>query len=139
MGEEIAVSLGANKGALDQPLAIVVGRGDQMAQRFQLEPLAKHRGRLQSLLVGRWQAVDTCENEALDRRRDIAVAMLLYVAQQLFQEQRVALRALDAIERLLIDGVDEGTSQLDGIFSRQGGKIQRDKRAAHRCCFATPD
>ena len=98
-----------------------------MAQRFQLKALAKHRGGLQGLLVGRRQSIDARENEALDRRRDIAVAMLLHVAQQLFQEKRVALRTLDAVERRLIDGLDERTCQPDGIFFRQGGKIQRHK------------
>ena len=120
--EEIAVSLWTNERALDQPLAIVVGRLDQMAQGFQFKALAKHRGRLQGLLVGRWQSIDARENQALDRRRDIAVAMLLYVAQQLFQEKRVALRTLDAVERRLIDCLNERTCQPDGIFSFARGQ-----------------
>ena len=87
-----------------------------MTQGVEREALTQYRGGLKRLLVGQRQTVHARQHEALDRRRNVFVAMLLHVAQQLLEEQWIALGALDTAQGELAGHVEEGTCQFEGVF-----------------------
>ena len=97
MGEEVDAALRPHQMMRDQPAAIVARLLDQVPERRELETLADRRGRLERRLVRPQQPVHARQHQALDRGRHRLPRTLLGVAQQLLQEQRIALGAGDAV------------------------------------------
>ena len=97
---------------LDQAIEGIRSVVDQMAQDVGHDALPEDRGGLQGLFVGRRQAVDSREDDALDRARDGFFLARLGAAQKLFEEQGVALGAGDRVLGEAIGGVDELPREL---------------------------
>ncbi len=104
--------------------AIVIAAVDQVTQAVDVEALAKYRGRAQRQLVQPVQLVDTREHDALDRIRHGVDTALPGNQQQLFEKQRVALRALDAFHDELVAGVDEPLASRAASSARNGPRSQ---------------
>ena len=98
MGEqERPLALRADQGEFGDPLDVAIGLAKEVAQRFQVEALAEHGGGLERDPVVRVEPVEPRLDEALHRaRHGGSAALLLGVAEELLQEQRVAGRSLDA-------------------------------------------
>ena len=87
--------VGAHQIAAQEHARVVRRIVEQVTQHREIEALADDSGRLHRCLVGRRQPVEPAQHDALDRggnRRAVGAA-----AQELREEQRVALRALDAL------------------------------------------
>ena len=87
----------ANEIAADELGLVEITVLEEVAQRIEGEALADDRRRLQRGLVARGKAVEAREDDALDRAGNghaIGTA-----AQQLSEEERIALRTLDAAPR----------------------------------------
>ena len=92
--------------------------------------LADHRGRLQRELVARTQAVHARQHQALDGGWNAAAAALLGVAQQLLEEQRVALCPLDAFRGEATGGLDQAAGQRARFVGPQRPQVDGQERHA---------
>ncbi len=125
--------------AAEQRAGVVRRIAEQMPQQREVEALAHDGRRLHGGLVRRRQPVEPGEHDALDRagnRGAVGAA-----AQQLRQEQRVALRALDAAQRDVRVRAQERLRERQRVVRRKRRHVpalDRDveRRDTERIAFA---
>ena len=110
-----------------------------MPQQREIEALADHGRGLHRGLVRRGQAVEPREHDALDRAGDRGAVGA--AAQQLRQEQRVALRALDAAQRDVRVRAQERLREGQRVVRRERRQVASldrnvERRDAERIAFA---
>src|SRR5262249_47583227 len=130
MGKEKVVAVGSHEVVPDQFITGVVVPLHQVSHSIESKALTDDRGGLQCSLV-RWrQTVHARQYDALYRGRNLCIAALLGVAQELFEEQRVALCTFDAGEGELVGRVDEGAGQRQGFLLSERSEIDTHQGAA---------
>ena len=83
-----------------------------MTQAPNFEALAQYRGRAQCQLIAARQLIDARQHNTLYRIRHTIETTFLRGQQQLLQEQRVTLGALDALTHKFVFYIDQGNCQL---------------------------
>ena len=132
MGKEKRPRIRADQAMAEEFLGHVVGDADHRAHRLQREALADDGRRLQGPLIQRRQAVRPRQNEALDGGRHRLRTALARIAQELFEEQRISFRPLDAAGDHAVIGDGQPDRQRPRLGPAQRAKIDDRQRAAAR-------
>src|SRR5262245_51086014 len=101
-----------------------------MTQGVERESLSQYRGGLESLLVGRRQAIDPRQNQALNCGWNLLSRTLFEISQQVLQEQRIAGRAFHTALRQLAGRADKTARQQECILLTQRTQVDRNQRAS---------
>ena len=111
-----------------------------MAQRIQRKALPEHGSSLQHRPIRRRQAIHARQHQSLDRTRQRLRRHLVGIEQQLFEEERVAVGALDATQRQRLRHVGVLPGEPSHLLRRQRLQVQdvlnRHQRSA-RGLFAS--
>ena len=87
---------------------------------------------MERALVGIAQSIDSRQDDALYRARDLLIRGVFGAAQQLFEEQRVALGAFDAGAGEAVGGFHEFSGQAQRLVFAKRRQIDGDKRGRGR-------
>ena len=128
--EKKVLPVRAHQAVFDEAGAGVAVGAQQMTQGIERKAFADHRGRLQSLLIGDRQPIDTRQDQALNRGRQLRLLALGGVVQELFQEQRVAAGPFDAGLGQGAVRVGIGAGQRDRLLLAQGCQVDGDQGPA---------
>lgn len=121
-------SVGAQEPRAEQRRRVVARVARQMAQGIQRETLAEDRGGLQRRPVGRGQAIDAGQHQALDAAGNLIAGEIVGVVQELHEEQRVSLGTRDAVvdQRHVRPG--DGARQVRRLVPAERAEVQRGQR-----------
>ena len=102
---------------------IVLRFVDQVAQLIRGESLTENRGGLQSETIVGFEIVHPCEDDTLNRSRNLAFRDLLGTAQKLFEEQWIAAGAFHAARRELFRSIEVVACKTKRLFRAKRSKI----------------
>src|SRR5205807_9691991 len=130
MAKQKIISLWPQQGMFYRPPGSIKRVLDQGAQPAKLKALPEHGCRLQGLFVRGLEPVDSGLYQTLDRVRNGAVGVLLRIAQQLLQKQRIAGGAFQAAHGERTHLLEDIAGERQRLVTMQRCEIDRQDRSA---------
>ena len=127
--EAALVGVGRHETRLFERRDIEPGRAEQVPQRFEVESVTEHGGRLQRLLQAGIEALDAAQQQRAHGARQRRLTTRRR-AQQLLEKQRVAAGEIDAALERLGRPLPVRGSEFDRLVAVERREVERGHRAA---------